>query len=219
MLNLADRMDTFSRSIGKGVSWLILPLIFIIMFDVITRKIEYISRWSADITIEYGYSVSFILQDLQWHIHGVLLMLTFGMGYLANAHVRVDIFREMGTRRIQARIEFFGLLLMAIPFLVLAITKSIDMVALSYHQGEGSESLVGIPWRYVIKCALPIGFIVLMIAVLSTFIRTIAFLWGSPEAKAHAEKHIQYFTDVEVLPKVSLKDDPGVIKAVDDEEH
>ncbi len=217
MLNLADRMDSVSRSIGKGVSWLILPLIFIIMFDVITRKIEYISRWSAEITIEYGYSVSFILQDLQWHIHGILLMLTFGMGYLANAHVRVDIFREMGSRRTQARIEFIGLLVLAIPFLILAISKSIDMVTISYSQGEGSESLVGIPWRYVIKSVLPIGFIVLMLAVLATFIRTSMYLWGSDDNSARAEGDLQYFTDVEVLPKVSLDDDPGIIKLDVDE--
>jgi TRAP-type mannitol/chloroaromatic compound transport system permease small subunit len=216
MLNLADVMDRISRSIGKGVSWLILPLIFIIMFDVITRKIEYISRWSADITIEYGYSVSFILQDLQWHIHGILLMLTFGMGYLANAHVRVDIFREMGSRRRQSWIELCGLLFLAIPFLILALSKSIDMVTISYSQGEGSESLVGIPWRYVIKSVLPIGFIILLFAALATLIRSATHLFGSPEASARAEGDLQYFTDIAVLPKATLDMADDVISVEED---
>lgn len=217
MLNLADGMDRISRSVGKGVSWLILPLIFIIMFDVITRKIEYISRWSAEITIEYGYSVSFILQDLQWHIHGVLLMLTFGMGYLANAHVRVDIFREMGSRRTQCWIELIGLLFLAIPFLVLAISKSIDMVQISYSQNEGSESLVGIPWRYVIKSALPIGFFIVMLAAIATLIRVVTYLFGNADSAARAEENIQFFTDLEVLPKASLEDAEEVITV--DEDH
>lgn len=216
MLNLADGMDRISRSVGKGASWLILPLIFIIMFDVVTRKIEYISRWSADITIEYGYSVSFILQDLQWHIHGVLLMMTFGMGYLANAHVRVDIFREMGSRRRQSWIELCGLLFLAIPFLVLAIAKSIDMVTISYSQGEGSESLVGIPWRYVIKSVLPIGFVILMMAALATLIRAATHLWGSPESSARAEGDLQYFTDIAVLPKATLDMAEDVISVKED---
>lgn len=218
MLNLADGLARFSDRIGRGVSWLILPLIFIIMFDVITRKIEYIARWSADITIEYGYSVSFILQDLQWHIHGVLLMLSFGMGYLANAHVRVDIFREMGTRRTQCWIEFFGLVFMAIPFLILALIYSIDMVTLSYHQGEGSESLVGIPWRYVIKTCLPIGFTVLLIACIAMLIRIVSALWGSEATRARAEESIPFFTDLEVLPKASL-DQAETSISMDDEEH
>ena len=216
MLNLANGMATVSNRIGRGVSWLILPLIFIIMFDVITRKIEYIATWSADITIEYGYSVSFILQDLQWHIHGVMLMLTFGMAYLANAHVRVDIFRELGTRRSQCWIEFIGLVFLAIPFLLLALYYSVDMVALSYHQNEGSESLVGIPWRYVIKTSLPIGFFVLLLAAVATLIRVATYLFGSSDARAQAEENIQFFTDVQVLPKASLDEAEDVI-ALDEE--
>lgn len=217
MLNLADGMARISNTVGRSISWLILPLIFIIMIDVITRKIEYIADWSADITINYGYSVSFILQDLQWHIHGVLLMLTFGMGYLANAHVRVDIFREMGSRRTQSWIELFGLLFLAIPFLVLAIAKSVDMVTISYSQNEGSESLVGIPWRYVIKCVLPIGFVIVMMAVLATLIRVVTFLFGNSESSAQAEENIQFFTDIAVLPKASLEDAETVITV--DEDH
>lgn len=217
MLNLADGMARISNTVGRSISWLILPLIFIIMIDVVTRKIEYISDWSADITINYGYSVSFILQDLQWHIHGVLLMLTFGMGYLANAHVRVDIFREIGSRRTQSWIELFGLLFLAIPFLVLAIAKSVDMVTISYSQNEGSESLVGIPWRYIIKCVLPIGFVIVMMAVLATLIRVVTFLFGNSESSARAEENIQFFTDIAVLPKASLEDAETVITV--DEDH
>ncbi|PJK31429.1 TRAP transporter small permease subunit [Minwuia thermotolerans] len=211
MLKLADAADRFSRSIGKGVSWLILPLIMIIMFDVITRKIDFIKDWSAEITIHYGYSVSFILQDLQWHIHGVLLMLSFGFAYLMNAHVRVDIFREMGSRRTQCWIEFIGLVLFAMPFLCFMLAKSIDMVALSYHQGEGSESMVGIPWRYVIKSAMPIGFFVMLIAAFAMTIRVAAYLWGSPDARVRAEQDIPFFTDIDVLPKVSLDDGPEIL--------
>lgn len=211
MLKLADAADRFSRSIGKGVSWLILPLIMIIMFDVITRKIDIIKSWSAEITIHYGYSVSFILQDLQWHIHGVLLMLSFGFAYLVNAHVRVDIFREMGSRRTQCWIELVGLILFAMPFLCFMLAKSIDMVALSYHQGEGSESMVGIPWRYVIKSAMPVGFFVMLIAAFAMTIRVAAYLWGSPDARVRAEQDIPFFTDVDVLPKVSLEDGPEIL--------
>ncbi len=58
------------------------------MFDVITRKIDFINAWSAEFTMTHGFSISFILQDLEWHLHGALLLLTFGYGYLLNAHVQ-----------------------------------------------------------------------------------------------------------------------------------
>jgi len=113
----------------------------------------------------------------------------------------------MASHRTQAKIELFGLLFMAVPFLGLIIWKSVDMVTLSYHQGEGSESLVGIPWRYVIKSCMPIGFVLVLAAAVATLIRTLVYLYGSEENSKRAEDEIQYFTDKTVLPKVSLEDD------------
>ena len=178
LLRTANALDRFARSTGEWASWLILPLIFIIMFDVITRKIDFIKEKSAEITIEYGYSLSFIFQDLEWHIHGVLLLLTFGYGYLRNAHVRVDIFREMASRRGQVKIEVLGLIICAIPFLLVMIYYSWIMTYASYTQGEGSESQVGIGMRFIIKSFLIIGFSVALAAVIAVLLRCFVYLRG-----------------------------------------
>jgi len=210
LLNLAGVFDRVSRGVGKAASFLILPLIFLIMFDVITRKIDYIKEKSADITIEYGFSVSFILQDLQWHFHGALLLLTFGFGYLANAHVRVDIFREALTRRKQVWVEFFGILICALPFLLLMIWFSWVMTSASFSQWEGSESQVGLGWRWFIKSFLIWGFVIAILAALATLFRCFAYLYGNYDEQAQAEDELQFFTDIEVLPKVVLEDEePG----------
>jgi TRAP-type mannitol/chloroaromatic compound transport system permease small subunit len=208
LLSAANVLDKISRNVGKAASWLILPLVMMIMFDVITRKIDFIKEASADITIEYGYSVSFILQDLQWHVHGALLLLTFGFGYLMNAHVRVDIFREAASRRGQTWIEFFGLIICAIPFLVVMIYYSFEMTWASYQQGEGSESQVGIGWRWIIKSFLIWGFVIVLFAALAPLFRCIIYLWGGGWEKTEAEKEMQFFTDKSFLPKASLDDDP-----------
>lgn len=210
LLGLAGIFDGISRNVGKAASWLILPLIFLIMFDVITRKIDFIKERSADITIEYGFSVSFILQDLQWHVHGMLLLLTFGFGYLMNAHVRVDIFRENLSRRKQVWVETFGLLICAVPFLTLMIWFSWVMASSSYMQGEGSESQVGLGWRWIIKSFLVWGFIVALLAALATLFRCLNYLYGNYDQQAQAEDELQFFTDEEILPKVVLDDEtPG----------
>ena len=207
LLGLAAVFDRISRGVGKFASWLILPLIFLIMFDVITRKIDYIKEHSADITINYGFSVSFILQDLQWHVHGALLLLTFGFGYLANAHVRVDIFREGLSRRRQVWVETFGLIICAIPFLLLMIWFSWKMTSASWAQWEGSESQVGLGWRWFIKSFLIWGFIIAIMAALATLFRCWNYLWGNYDQQAQAEEELQFFTDVEVLPKVVMDDE------------
>ncbi|MFX4222486.1 MAG: TRAP transporter small permease subunit [Thalassobaculum sp.] len=195
LLSVAGLLDRIARSIGKTVGWIMIPLILVIIFDVITRKLDFTRLLFAGYTATSGVSVSTILQDLQWHFHAVLLMMSFGFAYLANAHVRVDVFRELLPRRPQAWIEVFGLVVFGFPFLVLMIWYSFQMTELSYHQGEGSESMTGIGQRWFIKSFLLWGFIVTMMAVLATLFRLIAYLFGSPDAQEEALEGLEIFAD------------------------
>ncbi len=195
ILKLARKFDSITRTAGLWVGWVIIPLIFTIMFDVITRKIDatrlYFSGWTAD----YGISVSTILQDLQWHFHAALLMFSFGIGYLYNAHVRVDIFREMLSRRSQAWLEMIGLIILALPFLFMMIKFSGDMVWLSWKQGEGSDSMTGIPMRYIPKSFMVIGFVLVLFAILATIFRLWGFLFGTQEEQDTAISELAIFSD------------------------
>ncbi len=204
-----DFCGEVATRIGKAASWIILGLIALIMTDVITRKIEIIKVANAEITSTYGFSVSFILQDFQWHLHGVLLLMTFGFGYMLNAHVRVDIFREMASRRTQAWIEAIGLTILAIPFMLVMIGFSWDLTYASWKIDEASESMVGLGWRYIIKSFLMWGFTVALMAVLATLIRCILFLYGDYEEQAVAEDDLQFFTDNDSLPKLILENNEG----------
>ena len=194
LLNIADVLDRISRNVGKAAGWIVLPLIFVIMFDVITRKVDVIRLYFSEFSINYGYSVSTILQDLEWHLHGVLLLMTFGFGYLMNAHVRVDIFRENFSRRGQAWTELIGLLVLALPFMLLMLYYSWRFVWISWGQGEGSESLTGIPWRYVVKSFMLFGFIIVTMSVLATLLRLIAYLYGAPDEKHEAHTALAIFS-------------------------
>jgi hypothetical protein len=65
--------------------------------------------------------------------------------------------------------------------------------AISWHQGEGSESLTGIPWRYVVKSFMFIGFSITTMAILATLGRLIVYLFGSPDAKHRAHQAMAIF--------------------------
>ncbi len=193
MLNLADRLDRFPRFIGKCAGFIILPLIAVIMFDVITRKIDFLRIGMSQLSF-YWLIEPIKLQDMQWHLHAVILMLSFGYGYLLNAHVRVDIFREMLPRRGQAWVEFWGILLLALPYLLIAIYFSFQFVKISFLQGEGSESLTGITHRYIIKSVMFIGFVFTLSAFLATFIRLCTLLFGSDDDKERAAVDLNIFS-------------------------
>ena len=202
---LGDIAAGIAIFVGKLASWIILPLVFVIMTDVITRKIEYIKVRNAEITETYGFSVSFLLQDFQWHLHGVLLLMTFGFGYMFNSHVRVDIFREAAGRARQVKIETFGLTILAIPFMLVMIGFSWDLFYASWSIGEGSESMVGLGWRYIIKSFLIWGFCVALMAALGTLMRCLLFTYGDEEEQAIAEDKIQFFTDNDAMAKVIVE--------------
>ena len=194
LLNLAEYLDRIPRFIGKCAGFVVLPLIAVIMFDVITRKIDFLRIGMSQLSF-YWLIEPIKLQDMEWHLHAVILMLSFGFAYLNNAHVRVDIFREMLGRRGQAWIEFWGIILLAIPYLVIAIYFSWQFVKISYLQGEGSESLTGITHRYIIKSVMVIGFAFTMSAFLATFIRLCALLFGSHDNKERAAVDLNIFTE------------------------
>ncbi|MEM7044654.1 MAG: TRAP transporter small permease subunit [Pseudomonadota bacterium] len=193
LLNLAEKLDHIPRFIGKCAGFIVLPLIAVIMFDVITRKIDFLRIGMSQLSF-YWLIEPIKLQDMQWHLHAVILMLSFGYGYLLNSHVRVDIFREMLPRRGQAWVEFWGILLLATPYLLIAIYFSWQFVKISFLQGEGSESLTGITHRYIVKSTMVIGFTLTMSAFLATFIRLCALLFGSHDDKARAAGDLNIFS-------------------------
>jgi TRAP-type mannitol/chloroaromatic compound transport system permease small subunit len=169
------------------------------MFDVITRKIDFIRIGMAELNLRWLNPI--IFQDLEWHLHGVILFLSFGFGYLMNAHVRVDIFREMLSHRKQAWFEFFGLLLFAIPYLTLITYFAIQFVLLSYSQGEGSESLTGVGMRYIIKSFMVIGFLLLWAAFIATILRLVTYLFGDARIQHAAEGQLAVFAESAELEK------------------
>jgi len=171
-----------------------LPLIAVIMFDVITRKIDFLRIGMSQLSF-YWIIEPIKLQDMEWHLHAVILMLSFGFAYLQNAHVRVDIFREMLSRRGQAWVEFWGIVLLAVPYLILVIYFAFVFVKISFVQGEGSESLTGITHRYIIKSVMLLGFLLTASAFLATLIRLCALLFGGHDQQERAAGNLEIFTD------------------------
>lgn len=195
ILEISRFFDRIARSIGKLVGWLMIPLIIVIMFDVITRKLDITRLYFSDMTMEYGFSVSTIVQDMEWHLHAAILLLSFGFGYLANAHVRVDVFRELLPRRQQAWLELLGIVFLAIPFLTLLIVYGYDLFAISWQQNEHSESMTGLNWRWFIKFFVPVGFVLALLAVLATLGRIVAYLYGSEFDAEDALEVLEIFAD------------------------
>ncbi len=146
---------------GKLGSWFTIPLIFIIIFDIITRRFFILGSTK--------------LQEMEWHLHTILFLLTLGYAYLKNSHVRIEIVREKYPSLVKSILEILGILLFLIPYTMLVIYYGVDFVSRSLSMNEVSSALTGLSHRWIIKSFIPLGMILLLIAGISLLLKNIVF--------------------------------------------
>ncbi len=174
--------------IGRLAAWTSIGLIVVILFDVVTRRFLVLGSTK--------------LQELEWHIHAVLFMLCLGYAYLKDSHVRIDLLRERLSRRKQLWIELIGCLFFLIPYSFLVIFYGVDWWHRSFAMNESAPSATGLPYRWIIKAVLPIGFLLLFASGISTAFRKIIQLFGPPEfveiVTEYERKVAVHLTEVEI---------------------
>lgn len=183
LLLLADRLESIAQYFGKLGAWMIIPLVSIIIFDVVTRKFQFIQQAIMANSALYDFLSPTKLQEMEWHLHTVIFLLALGYAYTKNAHVRVDLVREKLSYRKQAWIEFLGLLCFGIPYLLVVGYFSWTFIMQAWESNEGSAAMTGLSHRWIIKSFVLIGLSLLMMAVISTILRQIFYLFGPAELR------------------------------------
>jgi len=164
VLTIARRLERAVSAVGRAGGWLGLVLIGVIVADVVLR------RWFAVPSTK--------LQELEWHLHGALFLSALGYAYLKGAHVRIELVHERLSRRAQAWIELFGLLLALLPFCGAALWFGFDYAQRAFLVGESSPSPTGLPHRWIIKSVLVAGIGLLAAAGIARGIQAGLYLFG-----------------------------------------
>ena len=159
--------DLINDKIGHGVSWLVLAMVLITIWDVALRYL-----------FKAG---SVMVQELEWHFFGINFLIAAGFTLKNNGHVRVDIFYDKIDQKKKAFVDLVGNLLFLIPYCLMVIWMSYPFVANSWSLRECSPDPGGLPARYVIKAVLPSGFFLLLIQGISEAIKNFFVLWGGEE--------------------------------------
>ena len=126
--------------------------------------------------------------ELRWraarHLYSFGFLLGLGYAYQADAHIRVDVLHERFRHRTKAWIELYGILLLLLPFIALVLIYSVPFVASSFEAGEVSNAPGGLPLRWLIKAALPLGFFLLLLTAGARLIRVWHFLFLHSQGSA-----------------------------------
>lgn len=147
---------------------------------MIDKTIKYLGYFTAfivgvlvllvvyDATARYLFSSgSIALQELEWHLFDVIILLGIAYALRENAHVRVDIFYASYTEKTKALIDMIASLFFILPFSFLVIYIGIGFVELSFSQNESSSNPGGLEYRYLVKSLLPLSFLFLSLQALS----------------------------------------------------
>ncbi len=199
LLRLSRALGGFADLVGRLASWLFLPLMVVITYDITQRKVL---TWYPDFQSSglYDFLPSTKLQEAEWHIHAVLFLLCLGFTYVRNGHVRVELVRERLTPRTRAWIEVLGCLLFLLPYCVMVVYFGYKQFLFSYSMNEASSATTGLPWRWIIKGCLVTGFAILAVAGISVLLKHIVYLFGPPELRATTNDFVEV-NEIEHLKK------------------
>jgi TRAP-type mannitol/chloroaromatic compound transport system permease small subunit len=144
----AMRIDTFTDVVGRIAAWATFALVLVMAGNVLLRYVFATgSVWA---------------QELEWHLMAPICL--FGMSYALRhgEHVKVDVLYGGFKPRTKHFIDLIAALL-AVIVSVLIISLSWRYVGQSWAIGEGSANPGGIPYRYLLKALIPLGFAIFAI--------------------------------------------------------
>jgi TRAP-type mannitol/chloroaromatic compound transport system permease small subunit len=150
--SLRTRIDRLTDLVGEWTAWVSLVIVVLMATNVILRYLFSTgSVWS---------------QELEWHL--LVPLILFGMSYAQRhgEHVRVDIFYAKYSERTKVLVDLLSALL-AVALSVIVIWLSLHYVEQAYVISEGSPDPGGIPYRFVIKALIPVGFALLLLQSLA----------------------------------------------------
>ncbi len=157
VMNILNRfvkiVDGLNEKIGSVVMWFTTLLVLVVCYDVFTR---YLLKES-----------SVAVQELEWHIFGIIFLLGAAYTLKEDKHVRVDVLYTRLSNRGKAWINLLGSIVFLMPFAVLVILTSKDFVVNSFIIKEMSPDPGGLPARYILKACIPLGFVLLFLQSLS----------------------------------------------------
>jgi TRAP-type mannitol/chloroaromatic compound transport system permease small subunit len=162
-MNFLERLcrwiDTLNEWVGRGTGWAALGLVLVVFTDVVMR---------------YLFNTSFVfVQELEWQLFAFIFLIGAGYTLLYDGHVRVDVIYQRYSPRGKAWTNLLGVVFFLIPGCLMIIETSWHFAFRSWVMGEGSPDPGGIPYRFIVKGFIPIGFSLLLLQGISLGVRSL----------------------------------------------
>jgi TRAP-type mannitol/chloroaromatic compound transport system permease small subunit len=156
-----DKLNSFVGNITAIVMLLMMSVVFI------------------DVVLRYFFHTGFIaMQELEWHLFGVMFLLGISYALCDESHVRVDFIYDNLSIKKKAIINIISTIIMLIPFAMMIVYVSYEFVYDSYDISEISQDPGGLTHRWIIKAMIPFSFGLLILSAIGYIYKNISILRG-----------------------------------------
>ena len=156
-------IESFSENTGRWIALLILPLIVVVLYEVLMRRVfNAPTAWAFEVTV--------------W-LYGAHFMLGMGYTMLYDRHVRIDIIVLQMPERVQLWLRVLTMIFIFLPFVGFLTVAAIKFAWEAWEIGEHSWSA----WKpplYPYKTIMPLGLILLLVQGFASFMRDLEKLRG-----------------------------------------
>lgn len=157
-------MESLIRWVGYIAATALAALVLLVVYDALMRYLF--------------QSGSIAMQELEWHLFDVVIMLGIAYTLQRASHVRVDIFYDSFSDRMRHVVNIIGAVFFILPFSLLIVYVGFDFVLISFEQMEASSDPGGLPYRFIVKSLMPLSFVLLIVQTLSELYKELKLLRG-----------------------------------------
>lgn len=129
-------------------------------------------------------------QELELYLLAFTVMTGFAYAMRHDDHVRIDVFSSYLNRTGKLWLDSFTMLVVAIPTSILILYYAWPYMMVSYARGEGSPNAGGMPWLFLPKAMILLGFALVITEALRQLLaggRRLVFHYRRPRRKTALE--------------------------------
>jgi len=170
LIKLEKIFDKVADFVGNITGILMVVMMLNVFYDVIMR---------------YFFNTGSIgMQEMEWHLFSVVILIGISYSLKEDAHVRVDVIYDNLKDKKKAVINITGTILFLIPFALLIGLGSLEFVYEAFETAEISGDPGGLTHRWIIKAFVPGSMALLVFASIGFIVKNINVYRG-----VHGQKH------------------------------
>ncbi len=170
LVSIIDKISDFT---GKAASYLVLPMLFSLVFEVVSRYFfNAPTIWAGDVALI---------------CYGIYFMTGSAFCLKEGGHIRTDFLYSRWSRKTKGMVDFFTYLLLYLPVHCIFLEIGWKYFYKSFRQGEVIISSPWMPIIWPLKAAIPLGVALMILQGISEMVKAYyawrhdASYWGTYE--------------------------------------